>query len=67
MGVKFKEVIQCVVILLKTSTKPKKDWFWLCSSVLQTLIKNPDSIFNRTTFDAKKHFLSDYLPHPIIV
>ena len=67
MRTSLKEIIQCCFILLRTSTQPKKDRFWLSRSILLTLIKHPDSILNRTTTEAKKHFLSDYFPHPIII
>jgi len=34
---------------------------------LLTLILHPKSIFQRKTEESKKHFLSDYLPRPIVV
>lgn len=67
MKIDIKQLGQCIIILFRTSTKPKSDWFWMFSTVFQTLFKNPSSIFNRKNEEAKKHFLSDYLPHPITV
>jgi len=63
----LKKVGICISILFKTKTLPKKDWIWLAISIIFTAILHPDSIFNRKSEESKKHFLSDYLPHPIIV
>ena len=63
MGIK--KYIECVGILLKTSTVPKGDWFYVAISVLLTIIRYPRSVFSITR--SKKHFLSDFLPHPITI
>lgn len=67
MGTKLIKLLQCLIVLIKTSTKPRSDWLLILKTIMLTLIKNPDSIFNRTTTTAQKNFLTDYLSHPVIV
>jgi len=67
MKVGIKQLTQCVVILLKTSTTPKKDWLWMIASIFLTVLRNPNSILDRSKKESKKQFLSDYLPHRITV
>ena len=67
MKITISKLLQCLSILLKTSTIPKKDWFHLSKSIFLTLLNHPDSIFSRRTQESQKHFLTDYLQKPIIV
>jgi len=52
MGIK--KYIECVGILLKTSTVPKSDWFYVVMSVLLTIVRYPGSVFSISR--SKKHF-----------
>jgi len=63
----FKKIFLCILILFQTQTIPSKNWIWLLVSILLTVIFHPKSIFQRKTEESKKHFLSDYLPKPIVV
>jgi len=65
--VELKKIISCGIILLKTNTIPKKDWLWLFYSIFLTLLKHPQSIFSGEKYGTKNHFLSDHLPHPILI
>lgn len=67
MGINLIKLFQCLSVLIKTRTEPSSDWFLILKTIILTLIKNPDSIFNRTTTTAQKNFLTDYLPRPVIV
>lgn len=67
MELNIKKLIQCITIFLHTSTSPKKDWFFLLNSIILTLIKHPNVIFSRNSYEAQNHFLTDYLSHEIIV
>lgn len=68
MGLRFGKIIQCGIILLKTKTNPKTDWFYLLKSIIITVIKYPNILLlEKNYFSSKKHFLSDYIPHPIMV
>lgn len=60
MSAGFLEIIRCCVVLLKISTKPRKDIFWIYYSILRTLIKNPKLLMDSKA--SKNNFLSDYLP-----
>jgi len=64
---RINEYVRCVVILLKTSTIPRKDIFFVFFSIFLTLIRYPNSVLGRTGKEGRKHFLSDFLPHSIIV
>lgn len=61
------KILTCFQILLKTSTIPKKDWFLVFKTIFVTLVKYPDIILKKNWTGTKKHFLSDFLPHPVIV
>ena len=65
--INFTNILKCISILIRTSTYPKSDWFHLTNSILKTIIKNPNSVFNRKSNESKKHFLTDYLEREIIV
>lgn len=65
--INFINILKCISILIRTSTYPKSDWFHLANSILKTIIKNPNSVFNRKSNESKKHFLTDYLEREIIV
>ncbi len=67
MKITITKLFQCFLVLLKTSTIPKKDWFSLFNTIILTILKYPDSVFRRQTEESKKHFLTDYLTKPIIV
>ncbi len=60
MGIGLLKLIRCCVILLKISTKPRKDIFWIYYSILRTIIKNPKLLMDSKA--SKNNFLSDYLP-----
>ena len=60
-------MLYCLNILLKTSTRPRFDWFWVFFTIFLTSLKDPNSIFNREPEEAKKQFLSNYLPHSVKV
>jgi len=59
-------IIQCIKILLRTSTRPKKDIFWIYVTILLSVIQDPKVIFNRQKSESA-NFLSNYLPRQIIV
>lgn len=67
MKINPSKIFQCFIILLKTSTNPSRDWFLIFKTIFITLIKNPEVIFNRTTTNSQRNFLTDYLPHDVIV
>ena len=67
MKITITKLFQCFLVLLKTSTIPKKDWFSLFNTIILTILKYADSVFRRQTEESKKHFLTDYLTKPIIV
>jgi len=67
MSIEIKKLFSCLSIFLKTSTIPSQDWFSLAKSIIFTLIKNPNSIFNRNSSESKNHFLTDYIDHEIVV
>jgi FkbM family methyltransferase len=52
--------------LLKCSTIPKKDIFWIYFTIFRSVIRDPKVIFNRQK-SKSTHFLSDYLPRQIVV
>ena len=55
MGVGLLKIIGCCVILLKISTKPRKDIFWIYYSILRTIIKNPKLLIDSKA--SKNNFL----------
>jgi len=57
--------VDCIKILFKSSTVPRTDWIYVAFSIFVTVIRNPNSITDNTK--QKSHFLSDYLPHKIIM
>jgi len=59
-------IIKCIKVLLKCSTVPKKDIFWIYFTIFRSVIRDPKVILNRQKSEST-HFLSDYLPHEIIV
>jgi FkbM family methyltransferase len=63
MDVGLLKIIRCCIVLLKISTKPKKDIFWIYYSILRTVIKNPKLLMDSKA--SKNNFLSDYLPKTI--
>jgi len=65
--VTFLNALKCLYVLLRVTTIPKKDWFPLSKSIFKTIIKYPDSVFTRKSSSSKTHFLTDFLPHEIIV
>lgn len=67
MGIGITKLFACLIIFLRISTIPSKDWFVLAKSVLLTFLKNPNSIFKRTSAESKTHFLTDYIDHEIVV
>lgn len=67
MNISTKKILQCCLILLKTSTRPSSNFVLLLISIFLTMIFHPSSIFKRTTKESQKHFLTDYLKKPIIV
>jgi len=67
MNNKSNKLLQCFLILLKTSTIPKQKWFLIFNTVIFSLLRYPDIILKKNWTAKKKHFLSDYLPYPITV
>jgi FkbM family methyltransferase len=59
-------IVKCIKILLKCSTIPKKDIFWIYFTIFRSVIRDPKVIFNRQK-SKSTHFLSDYLPRQIVV
>jgi len=64
---KSNKLLQCFLILLKTSTIPKRNWFLIFNTIFLTLLIHPNLILKKNWTAKKKHFLSDYLPHAITV
>jgi len=67
MKIGLKQLFQCLVILLRASTDPHHHLFWIYLTIIISLIKHPQSVFYRVNQKSKNHFLSDYLPHQIIM
>jgi len=42
------EYVRCLVVLLKTSTIPRKDIFFVFFSIFLTLLRYPNSVLGRT-------------------
>lgn len=61
------KLLQCFLILLKTSTIPRRKWIWLFATIFFTLLRYPNLVLKKNWTGKKKHFLSDYLPHSITV
>lgn len=59
-------IVKCIKTLLNCSTIPKKDIFWVYFTIFRSVIRDPKVIFNRQK-SKSTHFLSDYLPHQIVV
>ena len=67
MKISTKQIGQCLLVLLKTITVPRHYIFWIYFTILISFIKHPKTIFDRTDPDSKNNFLSNYLPHNIVV
>lgn len=67
MNISFKKIIDCLFILFQTTCKPRISWFLISKSIFLTLINHPQTIFDRSSPKSQSHFLTDYLPHKIIV
>ena len=63
MSLDLLKLIRCFGILVRISTKPKKDIFWIYYSILRTVIMNPKLLTDSKA--SKNNFLSDYLPKNI--
>jgi len=67
MKFSLKKMLKCFKILLRTSTIPKKDWILVFITIFLTLGRYPDIILKKNWTGTKKHFLSDFLPHPVTI
>ncbi len=67
MKISLKQLMECGIIILRTSTLPRKDWFWIFTTIFFTMLRHPKSIFEQKWGESKTNLLSDYLPYPITV
>lgn len=66
MKITIKQIFQCLFVLFNISTIPRKDILWVYITVFLSIMRDPKAIFNRKNSEST-NFLSDYLPHKIIV
>lgn len=67
MKIGLKQLFQCLIILLRTSTDPPHHLFWVYFTIIISLIMHPQSVFYCVNQKSKNRFLSDYLAHQVIM